>query len=229
MDFGFIYMRDRAASQATMGLGCLVFILFIFVPFIAAYLFIPLYIAVIIKLAYFKFHVENTWSILFAPFAPYLVAAILCLPFWWAIPTLVNIVNESLAMFRGDVTLFGEAIPDNKCFQYFIIFFGGSFGSLICFASLIMGFEKIDTIDTYTWSEEYWQKTKAISGDFVARKFCPTVDDIVKDYKNGLIDCDEANYRIKTRFKKWTMDNFHLTKRDAEYKWKQLKWLIEIK
>ena len=48
MDFGILYIPNKAASTAAMVLGFLACAVFIYIPLILAYLFVPLYLAVVI-------------------------------------------------------------------------------------------------------------------------------------------------------------------------------------
>lgn len=48
MDFGIIYMQNKAATNAAMWLGFVIFSLFIFVPFLIWWLSIPLYVTLLV-------------------------------------------------------------------------------------------------------------------------------------------------------------------------------------
>ena len=229
MDFGIIYIQNKAAANAAMWLGMTVFLLAIFIPYVGAYLFIPLYIAVLIKLAYYKFQVDGLWSAILLPFAPFAFSILLCILFWWAIPSVVNIADELITLFRpGTLSLYRETIPDDKCFLYFVLVIGGGIGSLFCLLVLFLGMERISAT-SYNYSESLIKKTYMITGALIAEEFCPTTKDIVSDYKNNSINSGEANYRIKKRFKQWVMEKCDITSNEAEYLWNSKKWLMEIK
>lgn len=139
MDFGVIYMSDRNATHAAMGLGCMIFLLFIFIPLIAAYLFIPLYLAVLVMALMGKFKDDELKFALLLPIAPFAVASLLCLMLWWCVPAIVNFSRDCLDLvtMRDDV-LFRAAIPDDKCYWYFIVVLGGCIGSIFAATSIIM-------------------------------------------------------------------------------------------
>lgn len=223
MDFGILYIQNKAATQAAMWLGMIVFLFAVFIPYIGAYLFIPLYIAVLIKLAYYKFKVDGIGYALLLPLAPFVAASLLCLIFWWAVPTIVNIVDELIVLFKpGELSLYREAIPDSKCYLYFILVLGGGVGSIFCLMALLFGMEQTKAV-------YYYPESLARIRINVASDFCPLIKDITTDYKNGLISCDTANYQIKKRFKQWATEKYNIAEKDIEYLWRSKKWLMEIK
>lgn len=227
MDFGILYVPNKAASQAAMGLGCFVCIFCILIPYIACWAFIPLYLILLIVGACRKFNVENPAFTFLFPLAPFAAACALCLPFWWAIPTIVNFSNDLLDMispFYDGNTLFRDSIPDDKCFLYFIEIMGGSIGSVFSIVSIGTLFEKKQTIDNYYYSESLARIRINVASDF-----CPLIKDITTDYKNGLISCDTANYQIKKRFKQWATERYNIAEKDIEYLWRSRKWLMEIR
>ena len=139
MDFGILYMPNKAASQAAMGLGCFVFLFCILIPYIVCWEFIPLYLFFLIVGAFRIFNVENPAFTFLFPLAPFAAACALCLPFWWAIPTIVIFSNDLLDMinpFYDGSILFRDSIPDDKCFLYFIGVVGGSVGSFFSIISI---------------------------------------------------------------------------------------------
>ena len=138
MDFGIIYLQDKVATRAAMWLGGVVFILFILLPYLAAYLFIPLYLIVIAMALMGKFKGEELKYALLMPIIPFGVAIVLCLLFWWAVPAVVNFANDCLEIAMMDDTLFKPDIPDSKCYLYFIFVLGGGVGSMMALLSLIM-------------------------------------------------------------------------------------------
>ena len=139
MDFGIIYMRDGAASRAAMWLGCLVFLLFIFVPLITFWLFVPLYLAILVIGALRRFEVESPTFTFLLPLSGFFLAIALFILFWWAIPSIVNFARDCVDMISlnmDDHFLFRESIPDDKCYLYFFGVVGGSIGSI--FSSIIL-------------------------------------------------------------------------------------------
>lgn len=139
MDFGIIYMQNKAATQAAKALGILVFIMFILVPVVAAYLFIPLYLIVLAMSMMGKFRDDERKYALLMPIIPFGIAIVLCLLFFWAVPAVVNFARDciDMALMRDDI-LFREAIPDSKCYLYFILVLGGGVGSILALTSIIM-------------------------------------------------------------------------------------------
>lgn len=139
MDFGIIYMQNKAATQAAKALGILVFIMFILVPVVAAYLFIPLYLIVLAMSMMGKFKDDERKYALLMPIIPFGIAIVLCLLFFWAVPAVVNFARDciDMALMRDDI-LFREAIPDSKCYLYFILVLGGGVGSILALTSIIM-------------------------------------------------------------------------------------------
>lgn len=139
MDFGVIYMQNKAATHAAMVLGVFVFLVFILLPMVAAYLFIPLYLIVLLMAMMGKFKDEERKYALLMPIIPFGVAIVLCLMFFWAVPAVVNFARDCLdmVMMRDDI-LFREPIPDSKCYLYFILVLGGGVGSMLALTSIIM-------------------------------------------------------------------------------------------
>lgn len=132
-------MQNKAATQAAKALGILVFIMFILVPVVAAYLFIPLYLIVLAMSMMGKFKDDERKYALLMPIIPFGIAIVLCLLFFWAVPTVVNFARDciDMALMRDDI-LFREAIPDSKCYLYFILVLGGGVGSILALTSIIM-------------------------------------------------------------------------------------------
>lgn len=227
MDFGILYMPNKAASQAAMGLGCFVFLFCILIPYIVCWAFVPLYLILLILGAIRGFKVENPAFTFLFPLVPFTAACVLCIVFWWAIPAIVNFSNDLLDLinpfYDGNI-LFRDSIPDDKCFLYFIEIIGGSIGVIFSIISIGSLFEKKQTIDNY-----YYPESLARIRINVASDFCPLIKDVEADYKNGLITNDEANHRIKQRFKQWAVENYDINKKDIECLWKSKKWLMEIK
>ena len=233
MDFGILYVPNKAAQQAAMGLGCFVFVFCILIPYIVCWAFIPLYLILLILGAAKGFKAENPAFTFLLPLAPFAAACVLCMFFWWAIPFVVNTADMLLDTFKSifigsdRISFFREDIPDGKCFLYFIGVIGGSVGSVFSIVSIGAVFENNQTVNYY--SEDFIEKTYMITGAVIAEDFCPTTKDIVSDYKNNLIDCGEANYRIKKRFKQWVIEKCGITSREAGYLWNSKKWLMEVK
>ncbi len=142
MDFGFIYFHNREISRAAMGSGCLFFVLFIILPIISCFLFIPLYLMVFVLCAANKFQLKDTKQILLFPLAPFAVACVLCAVFWWLIPDVINLIGAFLSIFKSifanNNSLFTpyEDIPDKQCFLYFISVFGCGLGSIVSIFSI---------------------------------------------------------------------------------------------
>lgn len=168
MDFGVIYMQDKAATRAAMWLGAFIFVLFILVPFFVWWLFIPLYILLLIIGAKRKFKVDNPNFIFLFPLAPFAAALVLCLAFWWCIPLIVNLANDLFETFRSifinsnsPIVFLKDEISDEKCYLYFILFFGGSvssFFSIMSIAcmeplSLTKQYHKINTRSKWKWDK----------------------------------------------------------------------------
>lgn len=172
MDFGIIYMQNKAATNAAMWLGFFIFSLFIFVPFLIWWLSIPLYITLLVVGATKKFQVENQVFTFLFPLAPFAAACVLCLAFWWCIPFIVNLVNDLFETFKSifvssndPIVFLKEEIPDEKCYLYFVLYFGGAFS---CFFSLMNIFcmEALSlhskSSRTYTKSKWKWDKNDNI-------------------------------------------------------------------
>lgn len=223
MDFGIIYMQNKAATNAAMWLGMMIFLFAIFIPYIGAYLFVPLYIAVFVKLAHYRFQVDGLWTAILLPLAPFAFSILLCLLFWWAIPTIVNVADELITMFKpGELSLYRESIPDDRCFLYFVLVLGGGIGSFFCLTALLFGMEHTSSKSYY-----YPQSLSRIKTN-VAVDFCPLIKDIEADYEGNLISKDVANIRIEQRFKQWAIEKYDIAEKDADYLWKSKKWIVEV-
>lgn len=168
MDFGVIYMQDKAATRAAMWLGAFIFVLFILVPFFVWWLFIPLYILLLIIGAKRKFKVDNPNFIFLFPLAPFTAALVLCLAFWWCIPLIVNLANDLFETFRSifinsnsPIVFLKDEISDEKCYLYFILFFGGSVSSFFSIMSIACmeplsstkQYHKINTRSKWKWDK----------------------------------------------------------------------------
>ena len=230
MDIGYLYIRDKAASQAAMGLGRVVFFLFIFIP----YIFIPLYLILLIAGAFRGFRVENPALTFLLPLAPFAAACVLCIVFWWAIPFLVNTADMILDAFKSifvsnnSISFFREDIPNEKCFLYFIAVIGGSIGTLFSIMSIGILYENQTSIKT--------KENRAISLSYqypglksqIANSIPNETWEIRSDYRNGRISFLEANERIKQYFKSWIGQRHGIYGKDAESLWERYRSLMDV-
>ena len=137
MDFGILYIPNKAASTAAMVLGFLACAVFIYIPLILAYLFVPLYLAVVIMAISGKHKGGNLKFPLLLPLAPFAVSGFLTLLLWPALPTLVNAIDTLMTLIKpGELALYRKDIPDNECVLDFFLFIGGSFGSFLSIISI---------------------------------------------------------------------------------------------
>ena len=180
MDFGLLYIQNKAASQAAMGLGCFVFVICILVPYIICWAFVPLYLILLILGAIRGFKVENPAFTFLIPLAPFAAACVLCMFFWWAIPFIVNLANDLFETFRSifiddnsPIVFLKDEIPDEKCYLYFILFFGGSISSFFSIMSIACmeplsstkQYHKINTRSKWDNNDNRWREI------WIERKF----------------------------------------------------------
>ena len=230
MDFGVIYIQNKAASRAAMWLGFFVFVLFIFIPLLSAFLFIPLYFAVIIMALLVGFKSDNILFALLSPLASFLIVGLLSLCFWWAVPTIVNAVDELIILFRPDKLTFNvERIPDNECFAYFIAVLGGLGGSFLSVISIGLLSEDLSTHSKKEkLREKYRHKNYYGLGKELTDKFYHEISDINDNYKNGRISTQDANALIEDRFMSWIKKTHNIKGSEAEHLWLNYKWLMEV-
>ena len=181
-----------------MGLGCAVFVLFIFIPYIVCWLFAPLYLTLLIAGAFRGFKVENPASTFLLPLAPFAAACVLCIAFWWAIPFLVNTADMILDAFKSifvssnSISFIREDIPNGKCFLYFIAIFGGSIGSMFSIASIGKLWE-----ESQSGQQHIKQKRKA------ERNTIREARNVKRQYNSHAISKEEANRQIAKDLEKW--------------------------
>lgn len=228
MDFGILYMPNKAASQAAMGLGCFVLIFCIIAPYIMCLLFVPLYIAVFLNSANYITNDSDLKYVLLPPLVPFVFAGLLCLPLYWAIPGIVNFVRDCIDIITlntGDNFLFRKDIPDNDCYLYFIGVLGGSLGSLCCIIELIsQPFDTTDNKYQYADSDITWQEIwiKREAGKCNYHYLLPNISiNVYKSYIKDRIGIDKA----KELFLKETNEN-SITKKEAMDFWNRIEWLF---
>lgn len=195
MDFGFLYIRDKVSSQATMGLGCAFFLLFIFIPYIVCWLFIPLYVALLVIGALRKFKVDNPVFTFLIPLSGFLLALAIFIVFWWAIPGIVNFGRDCIDIFTlntGDDFMTRKSIPNEQCYLYFFGIVGGSVGSLFSIVSIGALWEESNS------GKQYIERK---------RKLEPKIFNDVKNIKRKIDSCaiseDEANKQIAAKIERW--------------------------
>lgn len=201
MDFGLIYMRNGAVSQAMMGLGCIVFLFFILIPYVACLLFVPLYLTLLFLGADGKIKTKSPALTFLMPLAPFAIAGILCLLFWWAIPFLVNMVDMMFVAFKSifvsndSISLARKDIPDGKCYLYFIIVFGGSIGSLLSIMGISELWRYVKVNDKSIAQVREKEKRKE---DYAIH----IIEDIKGKALNSSISAEDANAQISCFLKK---------------------------
>jgi lysylphosphatidylglycerol synthetase-like protein (DUF2156 family) len=160
MDFGVLYLTDRAANRAAAWLGFFVVLLFVILPIALAYLFVPLYIAVIIMAAIKKFKIQDPAFTLLFPLVPFAAALVLCMMFWWCIPFIVNFLKDCRdLLMMNDTSVFKDDLSDFDCCFYFVLILGSSIGSLFSCVSIGSMAPKENTLITRpTRSKWKWDK-----------------------------------------------------------------------
>lgn len=228
MDFGILYVPNKAASQAAMGLGCFVCIFCILIPYIVCWAFIPLYLILLIVGACRKFNVENPAFTFLFPLAPFAAACTLCMFFWWAIPAIVNFSNDLLDMispFYDGNTLFRDSIPDDKCFLYFIGVFGGSVGSIFSIVSigtLLEGFKDFSkyrtTNDNRAW-QEIWIERKFLE-DGIGLSYVKPTYQAYKTYTEQKIRRNARDFFFNE------LKNQFIDQRMIDRIWEAVEWMF---
>lgn len=217
MDFGILYVPNKAASQAAMGLGCFVFIFCILIPYIVCWAFVPLYLILLIMGAVRRFKVDDPAFTFLFPLAPFLAACALCLPLWWAIPFVVNTADMLLESFRDifvsndNISIARKDIPDDKCFLYFIGVIGGCVGSLFSVVSIgsLLDVNKCHHPLTNrhkqfnNW-DNYLGNTKQKWGN---SDFYKSIQPIINRYRFGSLSLKQANGLILKASKGWCKKN----------------------
>lgn len=228
MDFGLLYIQNKAASQAAMGLGCFVFVICILIPYIFCWAFMPLYLILLILGAIRGFKVENPAFTFLFPLAPFGAACVLCMGFWWAIPTIVNLSNDLLDMinpfYDGNI-LFRDNIPDDKCFLYFIGVLGGSVGSLFSIVSIGTLLEEFKDFTRYrstnnnrAW-QEIWIEQKFLK-DGIGLSYVKPTYQAYKTYTEQKIA-----YNAKDFFFNELKDQF-IDQRIIDRIWEDVEWMF---
>lgn len=228
MDFGILYIQNKAASQAAMGLGCFVFIFCILIPYIVCWAFVPLYLILLILGAIRGFKVENPAFTFLFPLVPFASACVLCMFFWWAIPAIVNFSNDLLDMispFYDGNTLFRDSIPDDKCFLYFIGVLGGSVGSIFSIVSigaLLEGFKDFPkyrtTNDNRAW-QEIWIERKFLE-DGIGLSYVKPTYQAYKTYTEQKIRRNARDFFFNE------LKNQFIDQRMIERIWEDVEWMF---
>lgn len=228
MDFGILYIPNKAASTAAMVLGFLACAVFIYIPLILAYLFVPLYLAVVIMAISGKHKGRGLKFPLLLPLAPFAVSGFLTLLLWPALPTLVNAVHILTTLLFGSLesSVYRKDIPDNECILDFFLFLGGSFGSFFSVLSICGAFDEFDSSPKYrtenddrSW-QEIWIERK-FKEDGIKNRYVKPTYQVYKTYTDKKITTNARDFFIG-ELSKQSVDQ-----RIIDLIWEKVKWMFE--